>query len=222
MPLLRLEQLEFASYLTYCPRPRLGDTPGWVAHDYCIAMKDGKATGTPPVPIPVQVANQLRSDWASLTKFEPFLNPSAILVPVPSSHIRGKGELWVPEQIAHELVRVGLGRRVAPLLVRTETIKKAAKSVPAERPRAYDHFRTMAIQRDLASVDNATLVDDVITSGGSMLGSANRIEAEYPGIQIRAFAVVRTQSYPEDFRRWKDPEVGTVTLQNSGWCLRRP
>lgn len=220
MPPLRLERLEFASYLTYTPKPR--DSAGRIARDFTITMKDGKATGTPPVPIPVQIADQLRSGWSSLPQFEPYLNPSTVLVPVPRSAIGGKGDLWVPDQIAHELVRVGLGQRVAPLLVRSETIRKAARSVSSERPRAMDHFRTMAVQRDLATIGSVTLVDDVVTTGATMLGSANRLTEEYPGIPIRAFAVVRTQSDPFDFHRWVDPTVGAIVLQENGWCIRRP
>jgi len=220
LPRLRLEQLEFASYLAYTPRPQ--DAAGRFAKDFTLTMKDGKAAGTPPTSIPTQIADHLRNEWASLVIFKPFLDPTTVLVPVPRSSIRGKGDLWVPEQIAKELVRVGLGRRVAPLLVRTETIPKAARSVASERPTASDHYRTMAVQRDLGEVAKITLVDDVVTTGGTCLGSANRLVEEYPDAPIRAFAVVRTQSIPATFQRLNDPVAGTITLQQNGWCLRRP
>jgi predicted amidophosphoribosyltransferase len=154
--------------------------------------------------------------------FSRFLGPEFVLVPIPSSSLQQQGSLWVPEELARSLVEVGLGARVARLLKRTEAIPKAATSISTQRPTALKHYETLAVQKELLSTKEFLLVDDVITSGAAMVGSANRLQESYPGSTIRGFAAMRTVSQALSFKSWNDPVVGTITLESSGWCMRHP
>jgi predicted amidophosphoribosyltransferase len=58
-------------------------------------------------------------------------------------------------------------------------------SPAAERPDAQRHFETIAVQKELVPAKEILLVDDVVTSGAALLGSANRLFETYPDVPIR-------------------------------------
>lgn len=66
------------------------------------------------------------------------------------------------------------------------------------------------------------LVDDVITRGATLLGSASRLCEAFPDIPIRAFAVLRTVSNPEEFSSIYSSLVGNIKLTSSGNAQRSP
>jgi hypothetical protein len=220
-PSLPCSTLEFATVLSYIPRSG-GGSVGDQSRDLMRALKDGKLYGVPPAPIGAFVAGYINRHRESPDSVLRFFGPSSVLVPVPRTSLYQAGSLWVPDLLAKELVAAGLGGRTARLLQRTEAIHKAATSIPSERPTALDHFRTLVVQSDLLPVPEVLLVDDVITRGDSILGSANRIMASYPGVPVRGFAAMRTVSNPEDFNAIVAPTTGVIRLQTDGHCLRRP
>jgi predicted amidophosphoribosyltransferase len=120
------------------------------------------------------------------------------------------------------MVQVGLGGRAARLLVRTEAIPKAATSISSARPDALRHYRTLGVQKDLLSVPEIVLVDDVVTTGAALLGSANRLLESYPDAPVRGFAAIRTMSDSSQFEKIIHPVVGTIELRSNGRCYRRP
>ena len=65
------------------------------------------------------------------------------------------------------------------------------------------------------------LVDDIITRGSTMLGCASRIKEIFPDIPIKGFAVLRTMSNPDEFKKIEDPCTGTITLVGDE-TIRRP
>ena len=152
------------------------------------------------------------------------LSPTAVLVPVPKSSLFKEGSLWVPEQIANSLIRSGLGGRSARLLARTRAIAKAATSLSSggPRPTALEHLQTLAVQTELRSVEEIVLIDDVVTTGSTLLGCANKLLESYPSSLIRGFAVMRAVSNPLDFKQTLDPIVGAITLHSDGRCHRKP
>jgi predicted amidophosphoribosyltransferase len=187
-----------------------------------LSLKDGRLVGQPPETVSSRVARHLHSIPTSGVKFSESLAPTVTLVPVPKSSLLTKGGLWVPERLAEELVKVGLGNRVARLLERTEAIPKAATSVSTERPTALQNYQTLRVRRELDVRDQITLVDDVVTTGAALLGSANRLVEGYPNAHIRGFAAARTISGPSDFRRTIEPVLGKITLRPNGRTLREP
>ncbi|MCX6648859.1 MAG: phosphoribosyltransferase [Candidatus Bathyarchaeota archaeon] len=116
----------------------------------------------------------------------------------------------------------GLGSEVAPCLVRSRPVIKSATSHPSLRPTPEAHYESLAVQRRLSEPRNILLIDDIITRGSTLMGSANRLADAYPQANIRAFAAMRTISSPADFKNFYDPCIGTIELRQSGDTLRRP
>lgn len=216
---LRLTRLEFAAGVSYASHPV--DEAGRQSRDLTIALKQGKEIGSPPQAAQVWFVSYIKKNILGRIEFSRFLNPAAVLVPVPRSSMQRPGSLWVPDQLANALVEAGLGARVARLLKRTEPIPKAAWSPSSERD-ALRNFQTLAIQRDFLPTPEILLVDDVVVTGSSLLGSANRLLASYASVPIKGFAAVRTMTDPADFRGFNSPETGTITLKSNGLCQRVP
>jgi hypothetical protein len=124
--------------------------------------------------------------------------------------------------LAMDLVVGGFGRRVAPLLERTEPFPKAARSLSTGRPTAPQNYQTLAVRKDLDLPTELVLVDDVVTAGATLLGSANRLHEAYPDVPIRAFAAARTLTDAFRFHRTVEPVVGSITLRPNGRTQRDP
>jgi predicted amidophosphoribosyltransferase len=178
--------------------------------------------GSPPSAIWDFLSNFIVNNAATLEPLTSFLSPNAVLVPVPKSALWKQGSLWVPDQLAASMAQVGLGARAARLLLRTEAIPKAATSISWERPNALKHYQTLAVQKRLVPPPEVLLVDDVVTTGSALLGSANRLRTSYPTSQIKGFAAIRTISEPLLFEKINHPVVGSIVLRSNGRCTRRP
>jgi hypothetical protein len=217
---MRLSQLDYGSLLSYCPR---GDSPAIQhARDVTLALKNDKFVDNPPILISKYIA-QIIQQYRTTLPFDSFFLPDTILVPTPrSSPMRTPDTLWVPHRIAMAMVEVGLGKEVAPILVRTRSVPKAHLSAPEDRPTVTDHFESMRVQSTLSEPGEIVLIDDVVTQGATLLGAANRLTSAFPNTPIRAFAVIRTISNAAEFVREYDPCKGTITNRTSGHPLRRP
>jgi predicted amidophosphoribosyltransferase len=110
---------------------------------------------------------------------------------------------------------------VAHLLKRTEPIPKAAWSASSERD-ALRNYQTLAVQQDLLPTPEILLVDDVVVTGSTLLGSANRLRESYASVPIKGFAAVRTITNPSDFKGFNSPVTGMITLKPKGLCQRVP
>jgi hypothetical protein len=148
-----------------------------------------------------------------------------ILVPVPGS-APARGLPWVGERLAWCLQEVGLAVEVWPVLRRCRAVRKSAFAPAGERPSVLEHYASFAIDR--APGNRApiwpggqvrkpnghslrlTLVDDVITRGRTLLAAAGRLRAEFPGAEIRAFALLRTLARGERLCNVLDPCEGEV------------
>lgn len=222
MQSLRFSRLDFASVLSYTPRAGSGGPAGRQSRDLMLALKQGRVSGAPPTSVSTRMAAYLANSLESFPPLVPFFRVRPVVVPLPKSALHREGSLWIPEELAAALVATGLASRSARLLERTRAIPKAATSRPSERPTASLHYQTLAVQTDLTGASEFLLVDDIVTSGAALLGAANRVMESYPGVPVRGFAAMRTVSNPEEFGRITDPVTGTITLQRTGRCLRRP
>jgi hypothetical protein len=223
---LSWKRLDFASLLAYPPRPDDVSEPlreeARQSKNLVLQLKDGRLVGSPPESVAARIAQHVRATPSSYAILRPILAPTATLVPVPRSTLPTKDGLWVPELLAGELVRAGLGRRVAALLERTKAIPKAARSISTERPTALTNFQTLSVRKDLDQPSELLLVDDVITAGATLLGSYNRLREAYPDTPTRAFAAARTLTDPTRFQRTVEPVVGTIVLRPNGRTQREP
>ena len=213
--------------MTYCPH---GKRPGAtrderrayavmnaVKNDAMVVSSDGRTN----VPISARISEMMKAGWEDLP-FKSFITPETTLVPVPKSGKRMAHELWVSERVAAAMCEAGMGGRVSPCLARETPIRKSAYCAPEDRPTAEEHYATLAVDTRLGAPEQVVLVDDVVTSGAMMLASANKLADAYEGVQIKGFAVIRTQSDRSAFRDDNGPAVGTITLQDTGRTVRRP
>lgn len=220
-----LSQLSFAALCSYSPH---GNGPQDLqSQDLTYRLKNGgivSVSGT-SIPIARWIAQRVKTGGVAAEKLNEFFSPSTLLVPVPRSSLMKKGMLWVPMQMVEALSEVGLGR-VAPLLYRTEAIPKAARSISSERPKAERHFLTIGVRPHVEISSDYSgdmlIVDDVITAGATMLGSASRIKASFPKCRVKGFAGVRTVSLPSTFMGFVDPRVGQISLGPYGRTIRSP
>lgn len=223
---MHLSQLQFGAFLSYCPRGTSREI--LLSKNAMLALKNDKFVGTPPILISQYVAQTIQRYRTALAlprttlPFDSFFQPDTILVPTPRSSPMRPGTLWVPQRIATALVGMGLGKEVVPCLVRIKPVTKAHLSAAEDRPTAAEHYESMVIQSSLSEPKEILLVDDIITRGATLLGAANRLVSAFPRTHIRAFAVMRTISNPDEFDKLNDPCIGTIRLQASGGTLRRP
>ena len=216
---MKLTQLEFGALLSYSPR---GKSPALIhSKDVMIALKKDGFVGDPPILMSQWVAQTIQKRRPELP-FASFFQANTTLIPTPKSSLMQPNTLWVPLRIATALVRLGLGKEVAPCLVRDKPVAKAASSMPNERPTVIEHYESMSVQGSLSKPDDILLVDDVITRGATLLGAANRLADAFPQTGIRAFAAIRTISNPAEFDKVYVPCVGKIDLRELGDTLRRP
>jgi hypothetical protein len=226
LPYSLWKRLEFASLIAYSPRPDEVAEPrraeARLSRNLVLALKDGRLFGTPPESVASRIVRHLRSVPASARTFTGFLTGSPTLVPVPRSTLLTKGALWVPEQLAQELVKGGFGGSVSALLERSAPIPKAATSLSTDRPTAQANYDTLRVSRSVEAHAAFLLVDDVVTAGATLLGSASRLAEAYPGVPIKGFAAARTVSVADRFRQSVDPVVGEILLRSNGRTQRDP
>ena len=165
------------------------------------------------------VYSQVRGRIRGIEFAEIFKGGDAAMVPAPKSSLIGEGDLWVPYNMAAALVEPGLGSGVVPCIRRTKSIQKAALSRPADRPGAATHRATIAVEA-VAVPGRAVIVDDVVTTGAMLMGAAQALRSAFPGVEIAAFAAMRTAGFG-NFRKTRDPKVETIYLYPSGKTFRK-
>lgn len=206
-----LSEVGLGAFLAYSPR---GDSELHRRSQRVMRLlKNEGMVPTPPRPMSQFVAERLREEITG-TVLEGFLDPNATLVPAPRSAKLVEHGLWVPNRICLAMVQVGLGASVEPCLERVRAVPKAAVAAPEERPKARDHFDTMRVTRPLATPTRIVAVDDVVTRGATLLGVASRLAEAFPNAEVRAFAVLRAISNPDELSTIVSPVVGRITLRD--------
>lgn len=212
-----LSEIEFGSYLTYCPRGN--DDEIRKSKDVMLYIKNESSIGQPPKFMSRYVVEMIKEKINNLP-FNNFFGDNVSLVPVPKSSLVQKDTLWVPDKIARSLVNQKLGI-YCPCLERIKKIPKAAFSKSIDRPRAIDHYNSIKVKSILPRPQQIILIDDVVTRGATLIGCASKLNEIYPNIPIKGFAILRTISKPEDFVSIKQPCIGKITLDN-GFTHREP
>ena len=92
-----------------------------------------------------------------------------MLVPVPGSGLTKPNTVWPAKRVCEELLRQGFGEDVLPALKRTTSVPKSAGSL--DRPPLAEHVRSLTVQKGLTPPSRLLLVDDVVTSGTTMIHS---------------------------------------------------
>jgi predicted amidophosphoribosyltransferase len=138
-----------------------------------------------------------------------FFFDQPVLVPAPRSSLVKPNSLYPTQVICDHLVANGLGVETRILLERVKAVPKAAFSRAADRPTIQTHYDSLRVAGELLEPRSILLVDDVVTRGTMLLASATRLQEEFPGTQIRVFALIRTMSHCE-IERIEDICAGTI------------
>ena len=151
-----------------------------------------------------------------------YLGPNVALVPIPrSAPLSQKGALWPTHRICEELVKVGLGAEIAPLLVRKTAVQKSSTADPGMRPGPEQHYDSTGIDNNVPMLVERplTMVDDFTTRGSSFVGMFRRLHEAFPNRIIRCFALMATESEGE-IDRLMAPMQGTIRRYPSGKLWR--
>lgn len=160
-----------------------------------------------------QSAGEMLTSWANA--------PALVLVPVPRSSLHPDEPFhWPAREIARALVERGIGERVVELLERWKPVAKSATGGPRN---AHTHSQSLRPAASFPPTNSVLLVDDIITSGATVMGAALCLQRAFPGIgEVGAFAAMRTVTEPSEFEHIRDPAKGSVHLREDGLCRRRP
>jgi hypothetical protein len=202
-----LSELDYASYMDYTPRPDSDIKKQ--SKNLMLCLKNEGTIGNPPTFMSKFIASEIKKQMQKLP-FKHFFNPHVHLVPVPKSSLMKRDSLWVPYKITNALSEMDLGK-CFNLLERIEKVPKAAFSKPEDRPKTIDHYRSIKVKTSINQPKQILLVDDVVTSGSTLLGCASRLQQTFPESHIRGFAVVRTISKASDFQSITNPLIGKIT-----------
>jgi len=216
-----LSTLEYASYLSYTPRGTEEEAKlskrimSFIKGDRIVSSKSIQN-----IPMSEFIAKNLKDELDKLP-FADLFGKDVSLVPVPKSSLMIPGTLWVPQRLVHALCKFDLGKEFN-CLIRKEAVPQAHFSKPEDRPKPLDHYKTIDVQKSMETPKNILLVDDIVTRGATLLGAASQLAEVFPNIPIRAFAVMRTISNPNEFEKINSPVVGTISLNTSGNTHRDP
>lgn len=166
-----------------------------------------------------RAANRI-AQYSGEGRFGDLFGPTVTLVPVPGSAPRVANGLWVPLWICEELLLRGLGGAVEQAVSRVTAVKKSAFQKGPDRPTLQQHYDSMAGDWLAAPAERVVVVDDVITSGCTMLAAASRAAEAFGNVPVRGFAVARAQSDGE-VQEVKDPCVGEIRPRQER-TVRRP
>jgi hypothetical protein len=155
-------------------------------------------------------------------RFGDLFGPSVTLVPVPGSAPLPSGALWIPLRICEELAACGLAGAVAPTVTRIKAVPKSSLQTGPNRPSLKAHYDSMDSDIFAQAAARVVLVDDVITSGCTMLAAASRAAEAYGAIPIRGFAITRALSTEELTDTIRAPCLGEVRPSRNGKAYRRP
>jgi len=209
--------LPFASCFAYLP-----GGSGSVCEEgrqLCAHLKAADSTWLP------RLVSRVWLETSGHGRFASVFDGRTVLVPVPGSTALQR-EDWVGARLAWCFGELGLGAQVLPLLRRRYAVRKSAFAPMGQRPSVKEHYASFAVDagfggRELAATYRRggrsggtalrlTLVDDVITRGRTLLAAARRIRESFPGVEVRAFALLRTLGPQEVMRQVLDPCEGEV------------
>jgi predicted amidophosphoribosyltransferase len=139
-----------------------------------------------------------------------FFGPTDLLVPVPGSLPHNTGNSWASQHLALALVKEGLGGAAWAGLHRVRAVRKSATAAPGTRPTVSLHYESFYVERPTEPPEGIVLIDDVITKGRTLLAAASRIQEAFPGVQIRAFALLRTMGLVSEVEQLLDPCKGQI------------
>jgi hypothetical protein len=207
-----LSAISCASWLVYATRAT--DEDAKRVKKLILSIKTDRVHGSSGLPVVHLVIERLakRLDDTSRAVF----GGHPMLVPVPGSSLTKPHTVWPSRRVCEELVRQGLGQDILTIVSRTIAVSKSAGS--ATRPTLDQHLNSLTVQARLSPPSRLLLVDDVVTSGTTMMACAIKLAQAFPGVPVSGFALARVQSAGDPSHVF-DPLVERVTV-NGQRCSR--
>lgn len=197
-----LSSLPFGACFVYAPRG-----VGVVSAGSKLLCRRVKASDPLWIPRYVGCVVQL---WVRGTYFRRVFARDATLVPVPGSTAT-HGAPWAAWQLAFAFRELGLAQELWTALERRTPVTKSATAAAGQRPTVWQHYDSMVVRAAPVPLPRKiVLIDDVITKGRTLLAAAARLRGALPGVDVRAFALVRTQGLVTCADRLLDPVEGFV------------
>jgi len=116
--------------------------------------------------VEIVVERMAASVGASL---EDILNADSVLIPVPGSGLTRPNTVWPALSICNALRKFGLGAAIETSLRRAHAVQKSAGN--QTRPSLEEHYKSFSVQGTLTAAKNLTLIDDVVTSGTTLMAA---------------------------------------------------
>ncbi|HTD74569.1 MAG TPA: phosphoribosyltransferase [Steroidobacteraceae bacterium] len=167
-----------------------------------------------------QYAVRVREQALLPARLSGFFLAGDVLVPVPRSAPK-TGGTWVAAELAQALVEQGLGAMTWPGLRRICAVRKSATSAPGARPSVASHYDSFRMEPPAFRPAGVVLIDDVVTKGRTLLAAASRVRDAIPGVEIRAFALLRTLGRVTGVNHLLEPCRGEIRWAR-GDALRDP
>jgi hypothetical protein len=196
-----IDRLAFASCYVYspagesaiCARSRL----------LCALLKECDAR------FMVRYAVRVREQTQPPSVLAGFFLSGDLLVPVPRS-APTVGGAWAAAGLAQALVREGIGAEMWSGLHRISPVRKSATAPKGSRPSVARHYESFRLVPPTVRPASVMIIDDVISRGRTLLAAAARVREAFPKAQIRAFALLRTQSFVASVPNLLEPCRGEI------------
>jgi hypothetical protein len=143
--------------------------------------------------------------------FAGFFGSGDVLVPVPGSSPYCAQDPWPSRSLAVALLQQGVGGAAWTGLHRVRAVRKSATAAPGTRPTVSIHYESFHIEQPAELPQRIMLIDDVITKGRTLLAAASRVQEALPGVEVRAFALVRTLGLIPAVQSLLNPCRGRIT-----------
>lgn len=203
-----LESLACASWLVYATRAT--DESAKRLKTLIVSIKNDRidaVTGMPMVRLVIERVAQRLGDRVH-RDFE----GAPVLVPVPRAGLTKPHTVWPARRVCEEFVSTGLGVDVLSIVQRTTAVDKSAGS--AARPSLATHLASFTVQPGLRPPSRIIVVDDVVTSGTTIMACAMKLASSYPGVPVSGFALARVQSAGNP-TQVLEPVVEYITLDGA-------
>lgn len=207
-----INRLAFASCYVYSPA---GDSAICArSRMLCALLKEADAR------FMVRYAGRVREQTQSASVLAGFFLSGDLLVPVPRSAPK-MGGVWAAAELAQALVQEGIGAETWRGLQRISAVNKSATAAKGLRPSVARHYESFRLAPPKVQPASVVIIDDVISRGRTLLAAAARVREAFPEAKIRAFALLRTQSFVSILPNLLEPCRGEIRWMD-GDARRNP
>ncbi len=141
-----------------------------------------------------------------------FFSRETVLVPVPTYLRCTQRRVWGAACLASCLKEVGVPGTIWRGLQRIDAVRKSSTACGSKRPSVQKHYESLVVARAPQRVpERLLLIDDVVSSGRTLLACSIRLRERFPQTPIAAFALIRTLGFVREIPRLVVPCVGRIT-----------